>query len=477
MINTKEYICIALDINECGAGFSYTSDIESALSKADLDIKKLDETIESVKSLKPDCDIVDYSLSASSGALCGLLDIFLIGRPGESPIGNITDKWFENRTCDFARICGWNGNEQNSTKSAVSFLERKFKVPYDQRGCGDSGGFVFDLNPSNHHFKSLAHNPSLLGLFFSILDQFTNSSHFVSNGQLVELVNADDKFYLRGNSVLGKLWCGFANWIGHLVSDISGASGSVGRGMGIPSPLWTWINSLVAIKTKFNIPVNQFDEDVSNIALNLFKEGYDVRFQSAQVIPVLINELFVRLFYSIRRLIKYYSVTDKKHRSFKDAWSVCKPLNNVTIKRMLTVAHGTFCLVDIADATIRGFVSSNGSFNPIEFFLRLNIVGVGRLTISLYGETKREINYHKVKKEALFAKREKTILKYYIDGLNVLKEKYDDKEYLSFIEDLKESECIKAFVKTIELARKRNVPESNILSTKEDIDKYFNSKK
>lgn len=40
MINTKEYICIALDINECGAGFSYTSDIESALSKADLDIKK-----------------------------------------------------------------------------------------------------------------------------------------------------------------------------------------------------------------------------------------------------------------------------------------------------------------------------------------------------------------------------------------------------------------------------------------------------
>lgn len=128
------------------------------------------------------------------------------------------------------------------------------------------------------------------------MDQFTNSSHFVSNGQLVELVNADDKFYLRGNSVLGKLWRGFANWIGHLVSDISGASGSVGRGMGIPSPLWTWINSLIAIKAKFNIPVNQFDKDVNNIALNLFKEGYDVRFQSAQVIPVLINELFVRLF-------------------------------------------------------------------------------------------------------------------------------------------------------------------------------------
>lgn len=465
---------ILLEISEDSNHFNYTSNIQSALSQAEFEIRNVDETIESVKSLKPNCDTIDYALAASSGALCGIIDVFLVGKPSESPLGNITDKWFENRVCSFAKICGWKENDKNPTKSAIGFLERHFKVPYDQRGCGDAGQLIFELTPSNHHFKSLAHNPSLLGLFFSILDQFTNSSHFISDGQLVELVDADGKFELQGNGVIGKLWCGFINWFGHLVSDVSGSSGSKGRGTGIPSPLWTWVNSIIAIKAKLNLPVNQFDKDVNNLAINLFKKGYDTRFQTTQVIPVLINELIVRLFYAIRRLIKYYSETENGNRSFKNMWNACEPFSNVTVKRMLTVAHGTFCLVDIGDAAIYGFVSGGGSFNPVEFFLRLNLVGIGRFTISLYGETKRAINVHKAEKEALLAKREKTIIENYINGLNILKDLYDDEMYLTFVDDLSNNEYILAFTKTSSLAKLRGVDESKILMTKQNIDAYFN---
>lgn len=123
-----------LEISEEGNRFAYTSSIETALSQAQMQIASLDETIASVQNLKPDCDWIDYALAASSGALCGLLDVFLIGKPGESPLGDITDKWFESRTCDFAKICGWKGNDKNPVKSAIGFLERTFKVPYDQRG-------------------------------------------------------------------------------------------------------------------------------------------------------------------------------------------------------------------------------------------------------------------------------------------------------------------------------------------------------
>ena len=49
----------------------------------------------------------------------------------------------------------------------MRYLEKKFKVPYDQ-SVGDAASEVFTLTPNNHHFKSLAHNPSLVGLFFSI---------------------------------------------------------------------------------------------------------------------------------------------------------------------------------------------------------------------------------------------------------------------------------------------------------------------
>lgn len=153
-----------------------------------------------------------------------------------------------------------------------------------------------------------------------------------------------------------------------------------------------------------------------------------------------------------------------------------RSIKNPTVKRMLTVAHGTFCLVDIGDATIRGFVTGAGSFNPVEFFLRLNIVGLGRFTISLYGETKREINYHRAKNKAIFAERQKAVLEFYISGLQQLEILYDDKEYLTLVDDIRNNDYLTAFAKSSSLAELRGVPDGKILRTKKDIDNYFNNK-
>lgn len=200
---TKRFV---LGMSVADDGFSFTSSIETALISAETEIESLEETIKSVESLRPNFDKLDYALAASSGVLCGIIDIFLIGKPGESPAGDVTDKWFANRTTDFAKLCGWDGKGDDTLSLAIGFLEKKFKIPYDQRGAGDAASIIFDLNPTNHHFKSLGHNPTLLGLFFSILDQFTNQSHFVSGGELISLQNADGKFELRGNSVPAKLF-------------------------------------------------------------------------------------------------------------------------------------------------------------------------------------------------------------------------------------------------------------------------------
>lgn len=79
-------------------------------------------------------------------------------------------------------------------------MERKFEIPYDQSVGGGIFRELIDLTPSNHHFKSLGHNPTLLGLFFSILNQFTNTSDFVSNRELISLNNSDGKFELQGKT-------------------------------------------------------------------------------------------------------------------------------------------------------------------------------------------------------------------------------------------------------------------------------------
>ena len=477
MNNTNKYKSdIILDLNIDDDRFGFATSIDEALAQAEVELVVLNETVESIKELKPQCDKLDYILAASSGALCGVIDIFLVGKPDESPLGDITDKWFANRTIDFVKLCGYKG-DKNSLSSAINFLEEKFKIPYDQSVGGGIFRELINLTPSNHHFKSLGHNPTLLGLFFSILNQFTNTSDFVSNGELISLNNSDGKFELQGKNIPSKLFCGIANWIGHLISDVSGSSGSKGRGMGIPSPIWAWSNDVIAIKAKLNIPVTEFDKSVNELALKLFKKGYDVRFQTTQAIPVFINEMIVRLLYSIRRLIGYYISVPKNDRSWGLLWKSCEPFSNATVKRMLTVAHGTFCIIDIGDATIRGFEKGIGSFNVFEFVLRLNVVGVGRFAISLYGETKRAISYYHARESSDFAAKEITIVENYIEGLKILSAKYDDARLLTFIADFKKSDAyIKAFERSVQLAELRNVPANRILKDKADIDRYFGGK-
>jgi hypothetical protein len=471
---------ILLNLSVEDGGFDFSTSIADAVAKAETELVVLNETVDSIKGLKPDCDKLDYILATSSGALCGIIDIFLVGKPGESPLGNITDKWFVARTIDFAKLCNPEKKNFDSLDSALRFLEKKFKVPYDQTGLGDAGKTIFDLTAKNHHFKSLAHNPSLLGLFFSILDQFSNTSHFVTDGQLVSLQQADEKWELRGGNIPSKLFCGFANWIGHLISDVSGSSSSAAkgnRGTGLPSPLWTWTNDIIAIKAKLGLSVTETDKTMNELALNIFEKGYDIRFQTAQAIPVFLNELLVRLIYAIRRLFRYFSEIPKTERSFALMWKKCEPFSNATVKRMLTVAHGTFCLVDVGDAVGRSLIAGGGTFNAVEFVLRLNVVGVGRFAISLYGETRRAISYNHAKKEFDFASKETVIVSNYIEGLKILAHQYDDHHLLMFISDFEKSDAyIEAFGKSVTLAEVRNVPVNRILKSKPDIDKYFGGK-
>lgn len=458
--------------------YEFDTDIKKAMELAEYELNditsKLSENEKSLEKLTPDCDKMDYLLAASSGALCGIIDIFLVGKAGDSKIGYLSDRWFENRTMDFAKLCGWDVNNGDSLASAINFLEKKFKIPYDQTGAGDAASLVFGLNPRNHHFKSLAHNPSIFGLFFSILDQFENTSHFVSGGELISLQEADNKFTLRGNNISSKLFCGFVNWLGHLISDMSGSSSSKGRGMGIPSPFWTWTNDIIVIKRKFNIHPLDFDKSVNELALQIYRQGYDLRFESTKAIPVFVNELLVRLMYSVRRLFRYYIQTQKDDRSFEQLWESCKPYSNASVKRMLTVAHGTFCLIDVGDALAHGFISGGGSFNVSDCLLRLNIVGLGRFSISLYGELDRGIKRKAIKKEQVILRQEKLTLNDYVEGLKLLSEIYDDKDLLIFTEELEVSEMYeKAFQKSVLLAEKRNVPDEKILRNKADIDSYF----
>lgn len=77
-VTIKKDIFLDLSIEDDGFGFS--TSINDALVRAESELVVLNETVDSIKGLKPDCDKLDYILAASSGALCGVIDIFISGQ-------------------------------------------------------------------------------------------------------------------------------------------------------------------------------------------------------------------------------------------------------------------------------------------------------------------------------------------------------------------------------------------------------------
>jgi hypothetical protein len=322
----------------------------------------LEKRIKEDFSLKSaNCDKYDYMIAGTCGLIGGLIDVFFVGLPGQGTLTEFTDNLTNKAVQQFAKLNGWNGSKEGKdpTASAIGFLEKNFSVNYDHRHGGDVDG-LFNMSTKNHHIKSLGHSPDLVGLFFSILGQFTNTAYFVSDGKLISI---DTKtFELKGSNFVSKVFSGFFNWIGHLFSDMAGSSGATGRGSGIPIPFYSLLQF---------INVGQFGQHrqtFATVAVQVFEKGYDLRHGMALAIPVLITELLTRIMWVVKQ--RFY---------YEKAWDGCIPsANNPELRRMLLISHGSLCLVDTTDATLR----SGG--NIIQFMLRSNFVAWARFgTLSL----------------------------------------------------------------------------------------------
>lgn len=329
----------------------------------------IENTSENRQLLQDDkCDKYDYLIATGCGAIGGLVDVFLVGTPKDSTLGRWTDTQVDNAVMAFAKKVGWTpkvGNETN-VASAIGFLERNYKVNYDQRHTGDVSN-IFNMNTKNHHMMSLSHSPDIVGLFFSILNQFTSTSSFIANGQIITIET--ETFELRGGNFIAKLFCGITNWFGHIMSDIAGSSGSVGnggRGTGIVMPFYELFGFCKF--GRFNVGKDK--QDLATIATRAFQEGYDFRFGMAMSIPVIITELSIRLIWAIRRYFQF-------QKPLKD----CIPTNqHADLRMMLLFGHGTLCVIDGIDAGVR----SGGNF--LVFFMHFNLIAWSRFTMLVLKE-------------------------------------------------------------------------------------------
>lgn len=315
-----------------------------------------------------ECDKYDYLTAIGCGAISGIIDIFLVGSPTDSKLLNWSDAQVDKIVMAFAEKMGWDNTKNNTAASAIGFLERlgkpadlvnykepgKYRINYDQTSASafENAPKDLNMNTKNHHIMSLGHAPDIIGLFFSVLDQFTRKASFISNGKVIRVKT--EYFELRGGNFIAKIYCGITNWFVHIMSDIAGSSGCVGRGTGLPIPFFELFQFF-----KFGkFSVEQDKQDIATIAIRAFQEGYDFRFGIAMSVPVLVTELLLRLIWSLRRHFQY-------NLPLKE----CIPKEKYdSLRIMLLFGHGTLCVFDGISAGVK----SGG--NMLIFICNLNII-------------------------------------------------------------------------------------------------------
>lgn len=334
------------------------------MSDIDINIIRNDTNLRSV-FFNDKCDKYDYLIAAGCGAIAGLVDIFLVGSPADSKLQRWNDDQVDKTVMIFAKNCGWCPREgkEKSIASAIGFLEKKFPVNYDQRHSGDVGG-LFNMSTRNHHMKSLAHSPDIIGLFFSVLNQFTSTATFLHNGQWITIQT--ETYELQGHDFISRLFCGIANWFGHIMSDVAGSSGASARGSGVVIPFY----ELFQLCDFGSLKVEKRRNTLATVATKVFQEGYDARFGLTMAIPVVLCDLSIKLVWAI-----------KHHLYYKRPLNECIPSKRHNdLRIMLIIGDGTLCLMDGADAALH----SGG--NWVNFFLRLNILAWYRLVVLVLRE-------------------------------------------------------------------------------------------
>lgn len=391
------------------------------------------KTLDEVERLTSNADGLDYALAASSGIITGLIDIFFVGELGlfdaasdeakerfrkdKAKVHENLNRYIEK----YARRKGYNGK---GLKGAIEFLEKKYPVAQDNVWSGKQVS-----STKTHHLDDLAHHPTLLGLLSAIVVQYFRIATFANKDGEVTLlyVEIDGKTFVKNlipivisgalkwliniaerkelleideelpkpiQFLIQKIYAVPAaisilktvdNWYGHLVSDMGGSKNTPGGGTGIPGLFLSFlkeISMLPGVKDS-ELPkiLNDLYQGTKNSPLT---DKLDLRAEltvvKEQELPVVVNEIMVRLSYLVSHLIK--ELQDKELEDVN--WRNVVPFYNRTIVRMLTISTATMEAIDLADAAIRAGIKSGGTLPGFmaQFVIRINFVGMGRLVIA-----------------------------------------------------------------------------------------------
>ena len=239
-------------------------------------------------------DAVDVIIPVLAGVLSGSIDClfggFVKDASGRNVPGTLTE--YVGKLFDKALPI-----------ERIKKLEELAKVPYDALNYNNKGNIIVEeivdgLSPMFHHNVSLGHDP-ILGFVFGVLDMLRGT---------VTTLDFEGKFLIQmadgfSDRKAQNLFQAIATVFIHMLSDVNGSSSAKAGGMGLPVPFMALFNKMQFGKIGDN-------DTISELVKSMFYQGYDFRHFCAMSIPVMINEVVVRVSYFIKRLAEGYSFTE-----------------------------------------------------------------------------------------------------------------------------------------------------------------------
>ena len=149
------------------------TDIEKSIYELQIQIDKM-----SNKS-----DKIDYFVAVASGILTGMIDVLWVE---DFNLENGRNEAEEKVDKIVIKISKAFGCESDNIQEAVRNLEGKFGIPSDGN-MNNFGGTKY------HHLKDFAHHPTIIGLIFSLLTQFTEKSFGIDKYGLFKCVPINEK--------------------------------------------------------------------------------------------------------------------------------------------------------------------------------------------------------------------------------------------------------------------------------------------
>lgn len=350
----------------------------------------------------------DYVFAAASGTLMGALSVLWQKDFNLADARKYGAEKIEKIVIEVAQRLDPR-KENPSIADAIRFLEKTSPFVGDKLTPEFGGGL-------QHHLRDFSHHPSPVGLVCSILMQFTGKGFGTTTDGSFAIFDLPAEALkdrrLFGKNVEEKFLYGTLKWVFHLISDMAGSSSTPGAGTGIPGPILSFLKEASALPFFRDMTIahedkvatfSQWVSKAFNGTLLKDQDGNPLRFDLrtevglasqilTQVPAVLANECIVRGFYTITRFIDELRRADVS--SVKDLGRINPsrflPLNSRALTRMLTVASGSFVVINTSIAAVRAAVegAASGEVGAVPlFFMRLNYVGIGRFAFALWADS------------------------------------------------------------------------------------------